>query len=173
MRILRNKDFSETDEKSKTPKKVGEALGTALIGTTGTIGAADLVKRGSKKILAKTEGVKAKKDFKEGIKNLDATRKANNFKAEVARGNTNSGNALDMIFHKRNVRKADQKYKAAVKENEKVFKTGVKALKDKLVSQKNDNIARKSGKIGKATLGIGLAATGIAAGMKLRNKNKE
>lgn len=173
MKILRNKSFSETNKKSETPKKVGEALGTALIGTAGTIGAADLVERGSKKVFAKSEGIKAKKDFKEGIKNLDATRKANNFNAEVARGSTDSGNALDLIFHKRNVRRADQKYKAAVKENEKAFKTGVKTLKDKVISQRNNNITRKSGKLGKAALGIGLAATGVAAGMKLRKKNKE
>lgn len=171
MKILRNKTYSDSD--NETPKKVGEAIGTALVGTAGTVGATDLIKRGAKKYITSQESKKAKKAFKEGIKKLDSTRKANNFKAEVARGNTNSGNAIDMIFHKRNVRKADQKYKAAVKENEKVFKTGVKTLKDKVISQRNNNIARKSGKIGKATLGIGLAATGIAAGMKLRNKNKE
>lgn len=172
MRLLRNKTFSDKSN-NETPKRIGEALGTALVGTAGTIGAADFIKSGAKKVISKTEGVRAKKDFKEGVKKLDAIRKADNFKAEVARGNTNSGSALDLIFHKRNVRKADQKYKAVIKGNEEAFKSNVSGFKKKLIGRKNANIAKKTGRVGKAALGIGLAATGIAAGMKLKRKKNE
>ena len=44
MKILRNKTYSDSD--NETPKKVGEAIGTALVGTAGTVGATDLIKRG-------------------------------------------------------------------------------------------------------------------------------
>ena len=155
MKILRNKTYSDSD--NETPKKVGEAIGTALVGTAGTVGATDLIKRGAKKYITSQESKKAKKAFKEGIKKLDSTRKANNFKAEVARGETNSGSALDLIFHKRKVKKADQV---------------VKALKKTLISNKDANIAKRTGRVGKIATTAGLIGTGIAAGMKLRKKDK-
>ena len=155
MKILRNKTYSDSD--NETPKKVGEAIGTALVGTAGTVGATDLIKRGAKKYITSQESKKAKKAFKEGIKKLDSTRKANNFKAEVARGETNSGSALDLIFHKRKVKKADQVYKA---------------LKKTLISNKDANIAKRTGRVGKIATTAGLIGTGIAAGMKLRKKDK-
>ena len=71
MKILRNKTYSDSD--NETPKKVGEAIGTALVGTAGTVGATDLIKRGAKKYITSQESKKAKKAFKEGIKKLDDT----------------------------------------------------------------------------------------------------
>jgi hypothetical protein len=170
MKILRNKTYSDSD--NETPKKVGEAIGTALVGTAGTVGATDLIKRGAKKYITSQESKKAKKAFKEGIKKLDSTRKANNFKAEVARGETNSGSALDLIFHKRKVKKADQVYKAATSKNNEAYKSGVKALKKTLISNKDANIAKRTGRVGKIATTAGLIGTGIAAGMKLRKKDK-
>lgn len=167
MKILRNKTYSDSD--NETPKKVGEAIGTALVGTAGTVGATDLIKRGAKKYITSQE---SKKAFKEGIKKLDSTRKANNFKAEVARGETNSGSALDLIFHKRKVKKADQVYKAATSKNNEAYKSGVKALKKTLISNKDANIAKRTGRVGKIATTAGLIGTGIAAGMKLRKKDK-
>ena len=140
MKILRNKTYSDSD--NETPKKVGEAIGTALVGTAGTVGATDLIKSGAKKYITSQESKKAKKAFKEGIKKLDSTRKANNFKAEVARGETNSGSALDLIFHKRKVKKADLVYKAATSKNNEAYKSGVKALKKTLISNKDGYIAK-------------------------------
>lgn len=169
MKILRNKTYSDSD--NETPKKVGEAIGTALVGTAGTVGATDLIKRGAKKYITSQESKKAKKAFKEGIKKLDSTRKAN-FKAEVARGETNSGSALDLIFHKRKVKKADQVYKAATSKNNEAYKSGVKALKKTLISNKDANIAKRTGRVGKIATTAGLIGTGIAAGMKLRKKDK-
>lgn len=168
MKILRNKTYSDSD--NETPKKVGEAIGTALVGTAGTVGATDLIKRGE--YITSQESKKAKKAFKEGIKKLDSTRKANNFKAEVARGETNSGSALDLIFHKRKVKKADQVYKAATSKNNEAYKSGVKALKKTLISNKDANIAKRTGRVGKIATTAGLIGTGIAAGMKLRKKDK-
>ena len=66
MKILRNKIYSDSD--NETPKKVGEAIGTALVGTAGTIGATDLIKRGAKKYITSQESKKAKEALKEGIK---------------------------------------------------------------------------------------------------------
>lgn len=170
MKILRNKTYPDSD--NETPKKVGEAIGTALVGTAGTVGATDLIKRGAKKYITSQESKKAKKAFKEGIKKLDSTRKANNFKAEVARGEINSGSALDLIFHKRKVKKADQVYKAATSKNNEAYKSGVKALKKTLISNKDANIAKRTGRVGKIATTAGLIGTGIAAGMKLRKKDK-
>lgn len=139
MKILRNKTYSDSD--NETPKKVGEAIGTALVGTAGTVGATDLIKRGAKKYITSQESKKAKKAFKEGIKKLDSTRKANNFKA-------------------------------ATSKNNEAYKSGVKALKKTLISNKDANIAKRTGRVGKIATTAGLIGTGIAAGMKLRKKDK-
>lgn len=171
MKILRNKNFSS--DKNETPKKIGEAIGTGLVGAAGTIGATDLIKNGAKKYITEQESKKAKEAFKKGVKNLEATRKANNFKAEVARGETNSGNALDLLFHKRKVKKADQVYKAATSKNNEAYKSGVKALKKNLISERNARVAKRTGKVGKIAMTAGLVGTGVAAGMKLRKKKKE
>lgn len=62
MKILRNKTYSDSD--NETPKKVGEAIGTALVGTARTVGAAtDLIKRGAKKYITSQESKKAKKSI--------------------------------------------------------------------------------------------------------------
>ena len=58
MKILRNKTYSDSD--NETPKKVGEAIGTALVGTAGTVGATDLIKRGAKKYITSQESTKEK-----------------------------------------------------------------------------------------------------------------
>ncbi len=172
MKILRNKNFSSNSD-NETPKKIGEAIGTGLVGAAGTIGATDLIKNEAKKYITGQESKKTKEAFKQGVKNLDATRKANNFKAEVARGNTNSGNALDLLFHKKRVKKADQAYKAAVSKNNEAYKSGVKALKKNLISERNSRVAKRTGKVGKIAMTAGLVGTGVAAGMKLRKKKKE
>lgn len=172
MKILRNKNFS-SDSGNETPKKVGEAIGTGLVGTMGTIGATDLIKRGAKKYITGQESKKTKEAFKQGVKSLDATRRANNFKAEVARGETNSGNVLDLLFHKKRVKKADQVYKAAVSKNNEAYKAGVGALKKNLINERNTRIAKRTGKVGKIAMTAGLVGTGIAAGMKLRKKKKD
>lgn len=68
MKILRNKTYSDSD--NETPKKVGEAIGTALVGTAGTVGATDLIKRGAKKYITSQESKKAKKHLKKVLRNL-------------------------------------------------------------------------------------------------------
>lgn len=69
MKILRNKTYSDSD--NETPKKVGEAIGTALVGTAGTVGATDLIKRGAKKYITSQESKKAKKKhLKKVLRNL-------------------------------------------------------------------------------------------------------
>lgn len=68
MKILRNKTYSDSD--NETPKKVGEAIGTALVGTAGTVGATDLIKRGAKKYITSQESKKAKKHLKKILRNL-------------------------------------------------------------------------------------------------------
>lgn len=68
MKILRNKTYSDSD--NETPKKVGEAIGTALVGTAGTVGAIDLIKRGAKKYITSQESKKAKKHLKKVLRNL-------------------------------------------------------------------------------------------------------
>lgn len=123
MKILRNKTYSDSD--NETPKKVGEAIGTALVGTAGTVGATDLIKRGAKKYITSQESKKAKKAFK-----------------------------------------------AATSKNNEAYKSGVKALKKTLISNKDANIAKRTGRVGKIATTAGLIGTGIAAGMKLRKKDK-
>lgn len=52
MKILRNKTYSDSD--NETPKKVG---------TAGTVGETDLIKRGVKKYITSQESKKAKKSI--------------------------------------------------------------------------------------------------------------
>lgn len=47
-----------------------------------------------------------------------------------------------------------------------------KALKKTLISNKDANIAKRTGRVGKIATTAGLIGTGIAAGMKLRKKDK-
>lgn len=69
MKILRNKTYSDSD--NETPKKVGEAIGTALVGTAGTVGATDLIKRGAKKYITSQESKKAQKAVESSNRNAD------------------------------------------------------------------------------------------------------
>ena len=68
--------------------------------------------------------------------------------------------------------KRQQVYKAATSKNNEAYKSGVKALKKTLISNKDANIAKRTGRVGKIATTAGLIGTGIAAGMKLRKKDK-
>ena len=173
MRVLRSKFFSSENDNSS---KAGEVVGTATIGTAGTVGAADLAKKGASKVLSESEGKKAVAEYKEGVSKLMKDKSAADYGAKAKRAHAASrGNqsVIDMIFHKSNVKKADEAYGKALQENKNTYRTAADKLKRGVIKNKNARVAKRAGRIGKIVLGTGLAVTGLAARMKARKDKEE
>ena len=185
MRILRNKIFSDENsivenKNNKASVRVGEALGTAGIGTLASIEGSKLIKGVAKKPIENFESKVAKKKFKSGLSDLTREKLMKDISAKDARinGQRNVDKSLiDIIFHKKNVKKLDEDYAKRLNDNNNFYKNGIKDLKKKVISDKNARIAKKLSRLGKGTMVAGLAATGLVAGSKLigkrNNKNKE
>lgn len=174
MRVLRSKFFSSEGDDNST--RTGEVVGTAAVGTAGTVGAAGLAKKGASKVLSKSEGKKAVAEYKEGVSKLMKDKSAADYGAKAKRAHAASRgnqNIVDMIFHKRNVKKADEAYGKALQENKNTYRAAADKLKREVIKNKNARVAKRAGKIGKIALGTGLAVTGLAAGMKARKDKEE
>lgn len=173
MIILRSKSFSE-DDKSKG-ERLGESLGTATVGTLGTLGLAHGGEKIAKSRANIAETKKMKAEFSKGVEELMKERRAQDFAAKTKRAHAqgrNSSSIIDMLMQGRNNKKADKEMVDAINRNRGAYKKGVDNLKFML----NEKRLKRINSIGKKTrLGI-LAAGGLttlgASGNKLIKKEE-
>lgn len=175
MIVLRNKNFSDTTDNKKSVR-VGEVLGIGSLGTLASIEGSKLVKRIAKTPIELYESKLAKKNFKKGLKDLMNERSSKDLLAKEYRikgqGDI-SKSVIDMIFHKKRVKKLDDDYSKALKDSKEVFKKKSSILKDKIISDKASRVNKKLSRVGKGTLAAGLITTGALAASKLMKDNKK
>lgn len=189
MIILRNKQY--TDHQPQAPKynfgepeqqqnkgndkakKAGEIIGTAAIGTAGTIGGAELISRGAKKLTSIKAGKEARSEYKEYLKGQDYRRLKGLEQIEAQRKLERApykGGWFKKIWNRSKLKDADYIAEGKRSRLEEKLRGEDLAKKKDLIAKRNVKIS-KAGKIGKrAGLIAGTALTAGAIAKKLYDK---
>ena len=154
-------------------KKAGEIIGTAAIGTAGTIGGAELISRGAKKLTSIKAGKKARSEYKEYLKGQDYRRLKGLEQIEAQRKLERApyeGGWFKKIWNRSKLKDADYIAEGKRSRLEGKLKGENLAKKRDLIAKRNVKIS-KAGKIGKrAGLIAGTALTAGAIAKKLYDK---
>lgn len=163
------------DEKKKRENAVkkGEALGTVILGTGGSLAAMGLGGKVAKNIAAGKEGKKAVQAYRSGLRDLAAKESASNKTAANNLAGFKKGIEKKWFGKGKEIQAAEEAYKDVVAGNKVAYKTAAKKLRNKVVANKNKAITKagRKGKLG--VLAAGLGATSLIAASKLKKKDNK
>lgn len=158
-------------EKRSAQERKGEALGTAILGSGGSLIAAKYGGNLIKNNAVGKESEKARKAYMSGARKLANERNAANKTAADRMTGYKDAVSKKWFGKGRAMKKAEEAYNQAVAQNESAYKTAMDKLKKEVVSKKNRAITRK-GKLGKAGILLGgLGLTTVVAKSKLNKKD--
>ena len=163
---------SERANREKAVRK-GEALGTAVLGTGGTLAAIGLGEKVAKNIAAGKEGKKAVQAYRSGLRELAAKESASNKAAANNLAGFKKGIEKKWFGKNKEIQAAEEAYKDIVAGNKAAYKTAAKKLRSKVVADRNKAITKagRKGKLG--VLAAGLGATSLLSASKLRKKDNK
>lgn len=177
------KKFSKNDvennkESNEKAVRVGKALGTIGLGTASTLALANKAGEAEDNFNKKNLK-KSKESFKKGILKLRKEKDIADKTAKISFANEQGkrgSSVIDLVFHKKINKAAEEKLANELSNNEQVYKKGVQSLKKRIIKDANKRSNRLSRRLvknakGKALIG-GMALTGLATGIVSSKKDK-
>lgn len=177
------KKFSKNDvennkENNEKAVRVGKALGTIGLGTASTLALANKAGEAEDNFNKKNLK-KSKESFKKGILKLRKEKDIADKTAKISFANEQGkrgSSVIDLVFHKKINKAAEEKLANELSNNEQVYKKSVQSLKKRIIRDANKRSNRLSRRLvknakGKALIG-GMALTGLATGIVSSKKDK-